>query len=245
MERRLDSDYIPCYSGRATSESEISAVAVDTYFTGTASSTTAYAARSGAVPKPSEDTVQRWAMGNSEVIIRKPSERRASVYARAKIRHTLVSDRDRQDASYDGTKTRNGTKTRKDTPQVSPSIPMNPETSASYGVWQRSFTPTNDLILTRPAIHRCDDGELSDMVRRFETSATNTAAIEAPPLSQGEGQKTGRAVMPSRRSFLKPTPRPVSSSKSDYPPPHGCKIWRKFHDTSEQAVSSDTTPADN
>ena len=245
MERRLDSDYIPCYSGRATSESEISAVAVDTYFTGTASSTTAYAARSGAVPNPSEDTVQRWTMGNSEVIIRKPSERRASVYARAKIRHTLVSDQDKQDASYDGTKTRNGTKTRKDTPQVSPSIPMNPETSASYGVWQRSFTPTNDLILTRPAIHQCDDGVLSDMVRRFETSATNTAAIEAPPPTQVEGQTTGRAVMPSRRSFLKPTSRPVSSSKSDYPPPHGCKIWRQFHDTSEQAVSSDTNPADN
>ena len=236
MERRLDSDYIPCYSGRATSESEISAVVVDTYFTGTASSTTAFAARSA---KPSEDTVQRWTMGNSEVIIRKPSQRRASIYAKAKIRHTLISDQDRQDASY------NGTKTRKDTPQVSPSIPLNPETPASYGVWQRSFTPTNDLILTRPAIHRCDDGELSDMVRRFETSATNTAAIEAPPLSQGEGQKTGRAVMPSRRSFLKPTPRPVSSSKSDYPPPHGCKIWRQFHVTSEQAVSSDTNPADN
>ena len=122
---------------------------------------------------------------------------------------------------------------------------MNPETSASYGVWQRSFTPTNDLILTRPAIHQCDDGVLSDMVRRFETSATNTAAIEAPPPTQVEGQTTGRAVMPSRRSFLKPTSRPVSSSKSDYPPPHGCKIWRQFHDTSEQAVSSDTNPADN
>ena len=83
------------------------------------------------------------------------------------------------------------------------------------------------------------------MVRRFETSATNTAAIEAPPLSQGEGQKTGRAVMPSRRSFLRTTPRPVLSSKLDYPPPHGCKTWRKFPDTPEQAVSSNTNPADN
>jgi hypothetical protein len=36
MERRLDSDYIPCYSGRATSESEISVV--DTYFRGATTS---------------------------------------------------------------------------------------------------------------------------------------------------------------------------------------------------------------
>ena len=222
MERRLDSDYIPCYSGRATSESEISAVVVDTYFTGTASSTTACAARSA---KPSEDTVQRWAMGNSEVIIRKPSQRRASVYAKAKIRHTLVSDQDRQDASY------NGTKTRKDTPQVSPSIPLNPETPASYGVWQRLFIPTNDLILTRPAIYQCNDGELSDMVKRFETSAANAAAMEAP--LQCQGQRPEQTGMPSRRSFLRPTPRPVSTSKSDYPPPHGCKTWRKFPDTPE------------
>jgi hypothetical protein len=227
MERRLDSDYIPCYSGRATSESEISAVVVDTYFRDAATSSATCAARSGAIPKPSEDTVQRWSRENSEVIIRKPSQRRASVYAKAKIRHTLISDEDRQDASY------NGTNKRKDTPQVSPSIPLNPETSASYGVWQRSFTPTNDLILTRPAIHQCDDGELSEMVRRFETSAANIAAMEAPPQRQGEGFRAERAVMPSRRSFLRPTPRPVSSGETDYPPPHGCKMWRKFPDTPE------------
>ena len=114
MERRLDSDYIPCYSGRATCESEISAVVVDTYFRDTATSSSTCAARSGAIPKPTEDTVQRWSRENSEVIIRKPSQRRASVYAKAKIRHTLVSDQDRQDASY------NGTNTRKDTPRCPP-----------------------------------------------------------------------------------------------------------------------------
>ena len=227
MERRLDSDYIPCYSGRATSESEISAVVIDTYFTGAAISNALCTERSGAAPRPSEDTVQRWSMGNSEGIIRKPSQRRASIYAKAKIRHTLVSDQDRQDASY------TGTNTRKDTPQVSPSIPLNPEAPSSHGAWQRSFTPTNDLILTRPAIHQCEDAELSDMVKRFETSAANTAAMEAPPQCLGEGQRARGTVigMPSRRSFLRPTPRPVSSSKSDYPPPHGCKTWRKFPET--------------
>ena len=105
MERRLDSDYIPCYSGRATSESEISAVVIDTYFRGAATLNASMAAKSGAVSRLSEDTVQRWSKGNSEGIIRKPSQRRASVYAKAKIRHTLVSDQDRQDASYNGSNT--------------------------------------------------------------------------------------------------------------------------------------------
>ena len=105
MERRLDSDYIPCYSGRATSESEISAVVIDTHFRGAATLNASMAAKSGAVSRLSEDTVQRWSKGNSEGIIRKPSQRRASVYAKAKIRHTLVSDQDRQDASYNGSNT--------------------------------------------------------------------------------------------------------------------------------------------
>ena len=114
---------------------------------------------------------------------------------------------------------------------------------ASYGVWQRSFIPTNDLILTRPAIYQCNDGELSDMVKRFETSAANAAAMEAP--LQCQGQRPEQTGMPSRRSFLRPTPRPVSTSKSDYPPPHGCKTWRKFPDTPDQEEIVNISSSDN
>ena len=170
--------------------------------------------RSRSLAGHSVDTVQRY----SEDIIRKPSQRRASVHAKAYIRDQLISEKDKKDASY------NGGETRKDTPQVSPSIPLNPGTPMSNGGWQRPFVPTNNLVLTRPVFHFNGDDELDEMVKKFNSSAaTSTASIIRAPL-----QELQQGFRPTRRSFLRPTSRPVPSSQTAYPPPHGLKTWRKY-----------------
>ena len=206
-ERKLDADYVPSYSNLATSESDISVVTV-------MSEETRSKLRSRSLARQSMDTVQRY----SEDIIRRPSQRRASVHAKASIRDQLISEKDKKDASY------NGGETRKDTPQVSPSIPLNPDTPLGNGGWQRPFTPTNNLVLTRPVFHINGDNELDEMVKRFNSSAaTSTASIIRAPL-----QELQQGFRPARRSFLRPASRPVSSSLSAYPPPHGLKTWRKY-----------------
>ena len=211
-ERKIDADYVPCYSNLSTSDSDISRVS-----------------RSRSCTRRSIDTVQRY----SDNIIRRPSQRRASVHAKARLRDQLVSDQDRQDASY------NGGQFRRDTPQVSPNIPMNPDTPAGAAYWQRPFAPTNDLVLTRPATHQSNDSILNDMLRRFESSAETAATIEAlravSPKNEKENDQTSPSG-PSRRSFLRPALRPISVSQSAYPPPHGFKTWRKFPDTPAKPV---------
>ena len=81
------------YSNLATSESDISAVT-------TMSEETRSKLRSGCLSGRSLDTVQRY----SEGVIRRPSQRRASIHAKANIRDQLISDQDKKDASYNGGK---------------------------------------------------------------------------------------------------------------------------------------------
>ena len=110
---------------------------------------------------------------------------------------------------------------------MSPSIPLNPDTPMSSGGWQRPFVPTNDLVLTRPVFHTSGDNELDDMVKRFNASAaTSAASIMRAPL-----QERQHGFRPARRSYLRPTSRPVSLCQSAYPPPHGLKTWRKYPDS--------------
>ena len=223
-EKKFDADYIPSYSNLATSESDISVVAV-------MSEETRSKLRSRSLAGQSVDTVQRY----SEDIIRKPSQRRASVHAKAHIRDQLISEKDKKDASY------NGGETRKDTPQVSPSIPLNPGTPMSNGGWQRPFIPSNNLVLTRPVFHFNGDDELDDMVKKFNSSAaTSTASIIRAPL-----QELQQGFRPTRRSFLRPTSRPVPSSQSTYPPPHGLKTWRKYPGSPTKLVQNIGVPSEN
>ena len=206
-EKKRDADYIPSYSNLATSESDISIV---TGMSEDARSRLGSMSLAGY----SRDTVQRY----TEDIIRKPSLRRASVQAKAHIRDQLISEKDKKDASY------NGGETRKDTPQVSPSIPLNPGTPISNGGWQRPFVPTNNLVLTRPVFHFSGDDELDIMVRNFNSSAaTSTASLIRAPL-----QELKQGFKPTRRSFLRPMSRPVPPGQSTYPPSHGLKTWRIY-----------------
>ena len=236
-ERRADADYVPNYSNRSTSDSDISVIG-----TSLGGYTSSGSHRLRPCTRRSVDTVQRY----SDCIIRRPSQRRASIHAKARMRDQLVSDQDRQDASY------NGGQLRRDTPQVSPNIPMNPDTPAGAAYWQRPFVPTNDLVLTRPATHQSDDSILNDMLRRFESSAATAATVETPravpQLNESEkenGVGNGQMCLavPSRRSFLRPTERPIPLSQSAYPPPHGFKTWRKFPDTPAKPVVNQIKPA--
>ena len=221
-ERRIDADYIPSYSNLATSESDISAVT-------TMSEETRSKLRSGCLSGRSLDTVQRY----SEGIIRRPSQRRASIHAKANIRDQLTSDQDKKDASY------NGGETRQDTPQVSPSIPLDPGTPVGGGGWQRPFVPTNELVLTRPVFHINGDNELDDMVRRFNSSAaTSTASVIRAPL-----QDLQYGYRPARRSVLRPALKPKPTGQSAYPPSHGLKTWRKFPDSPMKEVQAVKPPA--
>ena len=223
-EKKFDADYIPSYSNLATSESDISVVTV-------MSEETRSKLRSRSLAGQPMDTVQRY----SEDIIRKPSQRRASVHAKAHIRDQLISEKDKKDASY------NGGENRKDTPQVSPSIPLNPGTPMSNGGWQRPFIPSNNLVLTRPVFHFNGDDELDDMVKKFNSSAaTSTASIIRAPL-----QELQQGFRPTRRSFLRPTSRPVPSSQSAYPPPHGLKTWRKYPGSPTKLVLNIGVPSEN
>ena len=185
--------------------------------------------RSRSLAGHSRDTVQRY----TEDIIRKPSLRRASVQAKAHIRDQLISEKDKKDASY------NGGETRKDTPQVSPSIPLNPGTPISNGDWQRPFVPTSNLVLTRPVFHFNGDDELDIMVKKFNSSAaTSTASLIRAPL-----QELKQGFKPTRRSFLRPMSGPVPLGQSTYPPPHGLKTWRIYpgSPTKPMANASDSS----
>ena len=223
-ERRLDADYVPSYSNLATSESDISAVT-------TMSEETRSKLRSGCLSGRSLDTVQRY----SEGVIRRPSQRRASIHAKANIRDQLISDQDKKDASYNGGETRQGT------PQVSPSIPLDPGTPVGGGGWQRPFIPTNELVLTRPVFHINGDNELDDMVKRFNSSATtSTASVIRAPL-----QDLQYGYRPARRSFLRPALKPIPASQSVYPPPHGLKTWRKFPESPVKRVQAIELPSED
>ena len=83
------------------------------------------------------------------------------------------------------------------------------------------------------------------MLRCFESSAATAATVEAPravpQLNESEKEKEKEndqmsLAGPSRRSFLRPTQRPIPLSQSAYPPPHGFKTWRKFPDTPAKPV---------
>ena len=155
--------------------------------------------RSRRSARRSVNTVQRW----SDNIIGRPSQRKASIHAKANIRDQLTSDQDKKDASY------NGGETRQDTPQVSPSIPLDPGTPVGGGGWQRPFVPTNELVLTRPVFHINGDNELDDMVRRFNSSAaTSTASVIRAPL-----QDLQYGYRPARRSVLRPALKPIPTSE--------------------------------
>ena len=126
-DQKKDADYIPSYSSRATSDSDISIL----------------------------ENFYRGSNRASEDAHRMIGERGAKVRAKAKIRESLVSSQDRADASY------NGVGQRKDTPQVSPSIPLNPTTPNVHSApvafivpaGLPAFVPTNDLLLTGPQQH--------------------------------------------------------------------------------------------
>ena len=152
--RKIDSDYVPNYSAKATSDSDISLV--ETYHGGSTCKDL-YGHKKPSKEQANE-SVKRWVSAGAR---RRPTPRGASVRARTKIRDSLVSLQDCADSSY------SGIGPRRDTPQVSPSIPLNPATpmaavaivaptrDASFGAAGTSalpsFVPTNDLILTRPA----------------------------------------------------------------------------------------------
>ena len=161
-ERRKDADYIPSFSSRATLDSDISIV--ETFHQG-----------SNNVRTNVDSRARRWA---SEGPPRRASHRGAKVRAKAAIRESLVSSQDRADASY------NGIGLRRDTPQVSPSIPMNPSTPsvhsapvayiAQAGLGLPAFVHTNELMLTGPQQHG-DEAALEVLMRRFETASTSAA----------------------------------------------------------------------
>ena len=216
-ERRMDSDYVP--SARASSDSEVSVIEI--FRSG---STSKYLYGHQMLSKgQASASVYRWMSGDNR---KRPSPRGASVKARSKIRESLVSQQDQADSSY------NGRTVRKDTPQVSPSIPINPSTPTilSNGVASASsFVPTNDLILTRPTQGQ-DEAALNSLMRHFESTAAAVAA-QANFNQMGQNGFSGlrhRANLRSpqnpistRRSLLRPvcpSSVPSSSRNSAYRP---------------------------
>ena len=112
-ERRRDADYSPSFSCRATSDSDLSII--EPYYRGSNNNNNARSNNN--VRTNLNNQARRWA---SEGPPRRASHRGAKVRAKAAIREALISSKDRADASY------SAFGSRRDTPQVSPSIPMNP-----------------------------------------------------------------------------------------------------------------------
>ena len=165
----MDSDYVP--GARASSDSEISVI--ETFRSG---STNKHLYGHQMQNKGQANAlVNRWMSGGSR---KRPSPRGASVKARTRIRESLVSQQDRADSSY------NGCAVRKDTPQVSPSIPLNPATPTSSAMASASsFVPTNDLILTRPTQVQNEgqnEAALMSLMRHFETTAAAACSCSSP-----------------------------------------------------------------
>ena len=175
-----------------------------------------------------DNQARRWA---SEGPPRKTSHRGAKVRAKAKIRESLVSSQDRADASY------NGIGIRRDTPQVSPSIPLNPTTPSAHsapvayiahaGLGLPAFVPTNKLMLTGPQQHR-NDAALEVLMRRFETASTSAAAGQMGYRPRASlAARSPQTQQPTRRSFLKTAQLPATRSRqSHYWPDY--QTWRKF-----------------
>jgi hypothetical protein len=242
-ERRRDADYTPSFSCRATSDSDISIV--ENFYRGSNN-----VRSNNNVRTNMNNQTRRWA---SEGPPRRASHRGAKVRAKAKIREALVSSQDRADASY------SGFGIRRDTPQVSPSIPLNPSTPsvhsapvayiAQAGLGLPPFqTHTNDLMLTGPQ-QQGNDAALEVLMRRFENASTSAVAGQMgfrprAPLAA----RSPQTQMPTRRSFLKAAPRPPTASRlSHYWP--DCKTWRRYDGPEPEAevvvLSSEHEEAEN
>ena len=177
-EVKNDKDYVPTYSGRATSDSDTSIIEI--HYRG-----------------PSNVWVTA-----SEGSRRKQSQRGAKAIANAKIREALVSSQDRADSSYT-----HGlwVSQRRDTPQVSPSIPLNPATPSvprapvAFIAQSNlsSFVPTNELVLTGPSLTR-DDIALGALMKRFEHASTSAVISQTgyrpPQTPPGPKITTNRAA---------------------------------------------------
>ena len=201
---------MPSYSCRATSDSDISIVEI--YYRG-----------------PSNVRVSA-----SEGSRRRSSHRGAKVRAKAKIREALVSSQDRADSLYT-----HGmwVGQRKDTPQVSPSIPLNPATPSVprtpvafiAQTSLPSFVPTNELVLTGPSLS-WNDVALEALMRRFENASTS-AVIGQTGYRSPMAPRSPQVAQSTRRSFLKTAQPPTdnfreNSRQSHYWPNY--KTWRKF-----------------
>ena len=215
-EVKNDKDYVPTYSGRATSDSDTSIIEI--HYRG-----------------PSNVWVTA-----SEGSRRKQSHRGAKALANAKIREALVSSQDRADSSYT-----HGlwVSQRKDTPQVSPSIPLNPATPSvprapvAFIAQSNlsSFVPTNELVLTGPSLTR-DDIALGALMKRFEHASTSAVISQTgyrPPRPH-LAPRSPQIAQPTRRSSLQTAPPPPSTFRASHYWP-GYKTWRKYVDPEKEA----------
>ena len=170
---------------------------------------------------------RRWA---SEGPPRRASHRGAKVRAKAAIREALVSSKDRADASY------STFGSRRDTPQVSPSIPMNPAMPSIHSapvayIAQAGLglpplqTHTNDLLLTGP--HQGNDAALEVLMRRFENASTS-AAVGQMGYRPSFTPNSPQIQRPARRSFLKAAPRPQATSRLSHHYWRDYQTWRKY-----------------
>ena len=219
-ERRRDADYSPSFSCRATSDSDLSII--EPYYRGSNNN----ARSNNNVRTNLNSQARRWA---SEGPPRRASHRGAKVRAKAAIREALISSKDRADASY------STFGSRRDTPQVSPSIPMNPtlpyvQSAPVAYIAQAGLglpplqTHTNDLLLTGP--HQGNDAALEVLMRRFENASTS-AAVGQMGFRPSFTPNSPQIQRPTRRSFLKAAPRPQATSRlshhwRDY------QTWRKY-----------------
>ena len=221
-ERRRDADYSPSFSCRATSDSDLSII--EPYYRGSNNNNNARSNNN--VRTNLNSQARRWA---SEGPPRRASHRGAKVRAKAAIREALISSKDRADASY------STFGSRRDTPQVSPSIPMNPAMpsvhSAPVAYIQQAGlglpplqTNTNDYLLTGP--HQGNDAALEVLMRRFENASTS-AAVGQMGYRPSFTPNSPQIQRPARRSFLKAAPRPqVTSRLSQYWRDY--QTWRKY-----------------
>ena len=215
-EVKNDRDYIPTYSGKATSDSDTSIIEI--HYRG-----------------PSNVWVT-----TSDGPRRKQNKREAKAIANAKIREALVSSQDRADSSYT-----HGlwVTQRRDTPQVSPSIPLNPATPSvprapvAFVAHSNlsSFVPTNELVLTEPSLTR-NDIALGALMKRFEHASTSAVISQTgyrPPRPH-LAPRSLQTAQPTRRSSLQTAPPPPSTFRASHYYP-GYKTWRKYVDPEKEA----------
>jgi hypothetical protein len=223
-EMKNDSDYIPTYSGKATSDSDTSVIEI--HYRG-----------------PRDVWVT-----TSDGPRRKQNRREAKAIANAKIREALVSSQDRADSSYT-----HGlwVTQRRDTPQVSPSIPLNPATPSvprapvAFVAHSNlsSFVPTNELVLTEPSLTRSDIA-LGALMKRFEHASTSAVISQTgyrPPRPH-LAPRSPQNPQPTRRSSLQTAPPPPSTFRASHYYP-GYKTWRKYVDPDGGAeAEAEVTP---